>query len=250
MSLRFPIGIRRSSAPHLVPLQHVAIAARAGLAGFMIITVLAACMTPLPTLLSPGTSPSSAPSEEPTAVVEAGSKAVVAPPTSCGLPPVIPPTPPPTIPGYTQLDPTTNLHMTGTVQEIDLTSYRLKVSGKVNKPLSLSYDELRCMPRAECRCTLVCPGFFTDEAAWAGVPLAYVLRLAGIQEGATTIRLLGADGYGATVQLQAALAEGNFLAYEWEGQPLPILHGFPLRAVFPGQGGSLWVKWLLEIRVE
>jgi sulfite oxidase len=42
----------------------------------------------------------------------------------------------------------------------------------------------------------------------------------------------------------------NFLAYEMNGQPLPVLHGFPLRAVFPGVVGNKWVKWLLEIRVE
>jgi DMSO/TMAO reductase YedYZ molybdopterin-dependent catalytic subunit len=43
--------------------------------------------------------------------------------------------------------------------------------------------------------------------------------------------------------------EENFLAYELSGKPLPILHGFPLRAVFPSMLGSHWVKWLVEIQI-
>jgi sulfite oxidase len=44
--------------------------------------------------------------------------------------------------------------------------------------------------------------------------------------------------------------EDNLLAYEWEGQPLPILHGFPLRAIIPGTAGSNSTKWLTEIKVS
>jgi sulfite oxidase len=42
----------------------------------------------------------------------------------------------------------------------------------------------------------------------------------------------------------------NFLAYELEGKPLPVLHGFPLRAIFPTKDGNSWVKWLVEINVQ
>ena len=41
----------------------------------------------------------------------------------------------------------------------------------------------------------------------------------------------------------------DFLAYEWEGEPVPILHGFPVRAVFPSLNGNKWVKWLIGIDV-
>jgi DMSO/TMAO reductase YedYZ molybdopterin-dependent catalytic subunit len=140
--------------------------------------------------------------------------------------------------------------MTGTPQEIDLASYRLKVSGKVDRPLSLTYDDLRCMPRIQSRDVLVCPGFFEDEATWAGASLEYVLELAGPQVGATSISLVGADGYSAGLTLQQAHSGNYYLAYEWEGKPIPILHGFPVRAVFPSLQGSQWVKWLVEIIVE
>ena len=59
-----------------------------------------------------------------------------------------------------------------------------------------------------------------------------------------------ADGYSITLSLDEALKPENFLAYEWMGQPLPVLHGFPVRAVIPGRDGNAWVKWLLEIVVE
>ncbi len=172
------------------------------------------------------------------------------PPAECGLAPLIAPTPPAKIPGYVQLDTTTGLHMTGTVQYIDLATYRLKVTGLVDRPLSLTLDELRCMPRVSTSDDLICPGFFDDEATWAGVPLKYVLTLAEMQSRAKDVRLRGGDGDESYTFLNTAMDEKNFLAYEWNGQPLPVLHGFPLRGVFPGEAGSMWVKWLVELLVE
>jgi DMSO/TMAO reductase YedYZ molybdopterin-dependent catalytic subunit len=155
------------------------------------------------------------------------------------------------IPEYAHEDPATGLHMTGHPVEIDLASYRLKVTGKVDRPLSLTYDELRCMPRVECRgCRLVCPGFFEDYASWAGASLAHVLEMAGVQPEAKSVILTSADGYWNSVSLADALDPQSFLAYEQTGKPLPILHGFPVRAVFPSLPGGYWVKWLVEIKVE
>ncbi|MEI7988668.1 MAG: molybdopterin-dependent oxidoreductase [Chloroflexota bacterium] len=170
--------------------------------------------------------------------------------TACKLTPVINPTKPAIIPGYTQLDESTGLHMTGTVQEIDLASYRLKVSGLVNHPLSLSYDELRCLPKITAKPTLICRGYFEDVATWSGASLKAILEKAGVQKEAKAITLSAAGGFEAYIPLKDALRDDNFLAYEWEGKPLPILHGFPLRAVFPSMMGNKWVKWLIEIKVE
>jgi DMSO/TMAO reductase YedYZ molybdopterin-dependent catalytic subunit len=183
--------------------------------------------------------------------VEDIATSVTSTPALCPLPTVIAPTPPAVIPGYAKLDETTNLHVTGTMQEIDPAEYRLVVSGAVGNPLSLTYDELRCMPKRAVRTLLVCPGFFQDEATWAGVPLNYVLDMADISPNASDIVLRGADGYTARLELDV-IRDGNrhILAYEWQGEPLPALHGFPLRAVLPEQQGNKWVKWLLEIEVR
>ena len=171
-------------------------------------------------------------------------------PTPCALDPIVVPTRAPETPGYTELDETTGLHMTGTAKAIDLESYRLEITGKVDQPLNLSYDDLRCLPKIETHSVLVCPGFFQDEATWAGAPLNEILERAHVQGDATGLWLVGADGYRAFVRLEEARAEDSILAYEWEGEPLPILHGFPVRAVFPPLQGNRWVKWLIEIQVE
>jgi DMSO/TMAO reductase YedYZ molybdopterin-dependent catalytic subunit len=178
--------------------------------------------------------------------------AVVTGVAGCGdeLKPIVVPTLPAEIPAYTAVDPATGLHMTGTPKVIDLASYRLKVDGAVTHPLSLAYDDLRRLPKVTATPTLNCPGFFTDVTTWSGVPLKTILDMAGLQPDAKQIRMKAADDYSFVLSLDEALKPENFLAYEWMGQPLPVLHGFPIRAVVPGRGGSAWVKWLLEIVVE
>ena len=171
-------------------------------------------------------------------------------PSTGELQPIVVPTLPAKIPGYTEVDPATGLHMTGTPKVIDLASYRLKVDGKVTHELSLSYDDLRRLPKVTATPTLICQGFFTDITTWSGVPLTTILEMAGVQPDAEQITMKSADGYSASLGLDEALKPENFLAYEWMGQPLPVLHGFPLRAVIPDQNGNRWVKWLVEIVVE
>ncbi len=170
-------------------------------------------------------------------------------PTPCKLSPLVAPTRPANEPGYTQLDTATGLHMTGHPVDIDVTTYRLKVFGKVSHPLELSIDELRCMPKVSTKSTSICVGYFEDRATWAGVPFAHVLDLAGARPQATLVTLRGADGYSSGYAIEFARLDGAYLAYEWEGQPLPVLHGFPLRAIFVSEIGSYRVKWLMEVEI-
>lgn len=171
----------------------------------------------------------------------------------CDLKPIKAPSLPDVIPEYLELDRATGLHMTGTVQEIDLPSYRLLVTGLVENPLSLTYDELRCLPKVSAEASLKCSGIFEDfedVANWSGAPIFEILKLARPLPAAKSISLVSADGFKMAIDLETVLKPENFLAYEWEGQPVPVLHGFPLRAVFPHKDGSYWVKWLVEIKVE
>jgi DMSO/TMAO reductase YedYZ molybdopterin-dependent catalytic subunit len=167
----------------------------------------------------------------------------------CSLSPVIAPTAAPN-PGQTERDPSTGLHVTGKVQMLDLETYRLRVTGLVDHPLALSYDQIRCLPRIEDRPLLTCPRTFQDRATWAGASLTELLAHAGVQDGAEKVQFVSADGFRATLSLERALQPDSFLAYEWEGEPLPRLHGFPLRAVLPAEIGFYWVKWLVEIHVQ
>jgi DMSO/TMAO reductase YedYZ molybdopterin-dependent catalytic subunit len=171
--------------------------------------------------------------------------AVGAPLPALALPPR-----PATVPGYTELDPSTGLHMTGTPQFIDASTWRLKVGGKVARALSLGYDELRLLPRRATRDPIICEGYFEDYASWAGASLEAVLDLAGASPGAKGLELVSADGYSSYLGMAEARSGYALLAYEWNGMALPELHGYPLRAAFPGLPGNKWVKWLVEIKVE
>ncbi len=190
------------------------------------------------------------PSVTPAPVVTRAALASPAALDQCQPSPVVVPTAPATVPGYAEYDPTTGLHMTGAVQQIDPQSYRLQVTGKVEHPLELTYDDLRCMPKITTDAPLICPGFFEDHAVWTGAPLAHVLALAGVQADARRLELTSADGYTMWIYLETALAGGSIIAYEWQGEPLPILHGFPVRAVFPSSSGSNWVKYLTRLDVN
>jgi len=129
---------------------------------------------------------------------------------------MVAPTRPADTPGYTELDPATGLHMTGTPVNIDVASYRLEVTGKVKNELKLSLDDLRCMPKITTKSTSVCSGFFEDRATWAGVPFSHILELAGVMPEATMIDLHGADGYSSLSMLEPALLPDAYLAYEWK----------------------------------
>jgi DMSO/TMAO reductase YedYZ molybdopterin-dependent catalytic subunit len=165
------------------------------------------------------------------------------------LPAVTPPTPIP-YPGYAEEEPETGLHVTGPAVPVDLSTYRLLVSGLVDRPVSLSYDDLRCLPKVEAEVALVCPGYFVDVARLAGPTLASVIALAEPQAGADEVTLISVTGYTSSLRLAQVQGEENFLAHEWRGEPLPASHGFPVRAALPGKVGSAWVKWLGEIRLS
>jgi DMSO/TMAO reductase YedYZ molybdopterin-dependent catalytic subunit len=151
---------------------------------------------------------------------------------------------------FNEADPATGLHLTGTPTEVDISTYRLKVGGKVDKELELTYDEIRALPKVTGSPDLVCPGYFVDKATWSGVAFKSILDLAGVQPDAAWVRMKAADGYYSKVELKVALAPDSFLAYELDGKPLPVTQGFPLRAVVPGQEGNRWVKWIVELVVE
>jgi DMSO/TMAO reductase YedYZ molybdopterin-dependent catalytic subunit len=151
-------------------------------------------------------------------------------------------------PEYDRLD-DVGLHVTASPVTIDPSTYRLRVTGLVDHPLDLSLDDLRCMPKMTARNNLTCQGVFEDVTTWSGVPFRYLLGLAGVQKGAKSITMFGADQFRAYSSLDDALQVYNYLAYQWKDQPLPVLHGFPVRAVMATTFGFAWVKWLVQIQV-
>ncbi|HZN85737.1 MAG TPA: sulfite oxidase [Burkholderiales bacterium] len=159
------------------------------------------------------------------------------------------------------------------IPQLEAQSWRLAVAGLVERPLSLSLEDLRRMPARTRRVTLECAGNgraqlsprypsipWIEEgvstADWTGVPLAEVLRAAGLRAAAKEVVFHGADrgidratehDFARSLAPADALQEDVLLAYAMNGAPLPPQHGFPLRLVVPRWYGMASVKWLVRI---
>ncbi len=232
---------------HLAPGRGPALTRRAALAGALqALALLAACTNlPAPVLIEPASQAGTGAAPAPPSALPA------APDAAClaRLPAAVAPTPLP-YPGSTMQEPETGLHVTGPAHVLDLAAYRLAVTGKVARPLSLTFDELRCLPTMQAEVTLECPDFFIDQETLGGTSLAGLLALAGPLPGAGTVRFRAVDGYERDFTLAEVQAPEVFLAYRLGDRLLPASHGFPLRAVIPGRQGSTWMKWLLGMEVS
>jgi len=133
---------------------------------------------------------------------------------------------------------------------IDLKTYRLKLTGKVGHPLSLSYDQVLKYPSLTETVLLICPGFFSINGRWTGVNLKTLLQGAQIKKGAQYIDIVGAQEKGIRIPLKLLDQKKIFLAYQVNGETLPQKHGFPLRLVYEDAYGSDWVKYVNEIVVS
>jgi len=143
------------------------------------------------------------------------------------------------------------LHVTGEPIDVDIAAFRLTVSGLVESPLSLSFDDIKALPSVRKEFDLNCPGFFVDRGYWTGVPLKVLLDKAVLAPGAKTVKFHASDdSYSSSLPLGRALGENILVAYRFNDKELHRAHGFPLRVAAGGETGSIWVKWLSRISVE
>jgi DMSO/TMAO reductase YedYZ molybdopterin-dependent catalytic subunit len=157
------------------------------------------------------------------------------------------------------------------IPAVDPAAFRLEVGGSVERPQSLSLDDLRARERVAMPVTFECAGngrallqprplsqpWLTEAvgtAEWSGTPLAPLLAEAGVREEAVEALFAGLDRGvegGEEQDYERSLALGDLsealLAYEMNGEPRPPQHGFPLRLVMPGWYGMTNVKWLTRI---
>ena len=160
--------------------------------------------------------------------------------------------------------------------EVDLSTWRLKVTGHLDRPLELSLDDLQSkFPRASIVAVNQCSGngrgYFSPRvfggqwangamgnAEWSGVRLRDILSAAGVRQGAVDVSFNGLDqpvvptvpDFVKSLGISRIMEDPNVLvAYQMNGQPLPMLNGFPARLVVPGWYATYWVKHLSEITV-
>ena len=156
---------------------------------------------------------------------------------------------------------------------VDPATFRLKVSGLVDRPLSISLDELRRMKSVETVAGFECSGNsrplqgLSGNGRWTGVPLRAVLDRAGVRPQAREFVFFGADHgeedvdfrgriskvdqqFGRSLSREKALSRDLLLAYAMNGEPLTRHQGSPLRLLVPGWYGVANVKWLSQIHVQ
>jgi DMSO/TMAO reductase YedYZ molybdopterin-dependent catalytic subunit len=141
--------------------------------------------------------------------------------------------------------------------QVDPSGWSLALGGMVARPRSWSYAQLMALPQEERLVTLTCVsnqvgGDLVGNARWQGVPLRYLLELAGgPTRGAEQVVGTSADGFTAAFPLELALdGREPFVAVAMNGEPLPVEHGFPARLVVPGLYGYVSAtKWLTQIQL-
>ena len=167
-------------------------------------------------------------------------------------------------------------HIYPTPATVDLATWRLRVGGIVERTLELSMDELRTkFPPAAVTAVAQCSGNsrgrFTPRvlggqwgdgamgnAEWVGARLQDVLKAAGVRQGAIQVTFDGLDrtpfptvpDFVKSLDVSRIMEDPDILiAYQMNGQALPMLNGYPARLVVPGWYATYWVKNLSEITV-
>ena len=133
-------------------------------------------------------------------------------------------------------------------------TWTLTIDGMVDRPVELTFAELLKMPLTEADITLVCVsnqvgGTYNGNATWLGVPLAGLLRRAGVRAGADQVLSAATDGMTISTPVAAIMDGRNaLLAVGMNGQPLPVAHGFPARMIVPGLYGYVSAtKWVTKL---
>jgi DMSO/TMAO reductase YedYZ molybdopterin-dependent catalytic subunit len=138
--------------------------------------------------------------------------------------------------------------------QVDPGSWTLRIGGMVDRELEITFAELIRMPLTEADITLVCVsnevgGTYNGNARWVGVPLAGLLRRAGVRGGADQVLSSAVDGMTISTPVETIMdGRDALLAVGMNGQPLPVAHGFPARMIVPGLYGYVSAtKWVTQL---
>ena len=140
---------------------------------------------------------------------------------------------------------------------VDVSTWSMMITGMVDHPLTLTYDQLVQLPIIEQYVTIACVsnvvgGDLVGNALWRGVPLRTVLDMAGVQNGATQLVGRSVDGFTVGMPTEWVMDESRvpMIAVGMNGVPLPRAHGYPARLIVPGLYGYVSAtKWLAELEL-
>ncbi|HSZ41836.1 MAG TPA: molybdopterin-dependent oxidoreductase [Trebonia sp.] len=142
------------------------------------------------------------------------------------------------------------------IPQISPQSWQLRIHGMVDKPVTLSFDDLMQRPMFDHDVTLTCVsqpvgGGYVGNARWQGTMLPDILKEAGIQRSADQIVMRDVNGMNLGVAVEPVMdGRASMLAVGMNGQPLPQEHGFPVRVVVPGLYGYVSAcKWVVDMEL-
>jgi DMSO/TMAO reductase YedYZ molybdopterin-dependent catalytic subunit len=134
------------------------------------------------------------------------------------------------------------------VPRIDPAAWEFTVGGLVERPLRLSFDEFRNLPAREITADIHCVTKWSKfDTRWEGIPVGEVLDRAGALPQASHVVVRAEQGFTANLPIEDFAAEGNLLAWRYDGEELAAEHGWPLRLVVPHLYFWKSVKWVRGI---
>ncbi|MGI0494529.1 molybdopterin-dependent oxidoreductase [Alkalinema pantanalense CENA528] len=132
---------------------------------------------------------------------------------------------------------------------IDPKTFSLSISGEVQQPLALSLADIQSMPLTSMIISHVCVEGWSAIVQWGGIRLRDLIMLAQPKAGVRYVYFKSADGYYESWDLASAVHPQTLLAYQKNGEPLPIENGAPLRLASPIKLGYKQSKWVTEVRL-
>jgi DMSO/TMAO reductase YedYZ molybdopterin-dependent catalytic subunit len=136
-----------------------------------------------------------------------------------------------------------------TMPTFDRASWRLRIDGLVERPLELSYEDLRALPRAQQTSDFHCvTGWTVHGVRWSGVRFHHLLEQVEPLPSAKAVRFVSLEQpYDDSLTLAQLRLPDVMLALDMDGEPLSRPHGSPARVVIPEMYGYKGVKWLSRI---
>jgi DMSO/TMAO reductase YedYZ molybdopterin-dependent catalytic subunit len=136
------------------------------------------------------------------------------------------------------------------VQYVNMDTYELKITGLVNRPQTLSYQDVLALEAYQRKITLYCVEGWDATILWEGALLKDIIELAGANPKANTVIFHAVDGYTSSLPLATIINKQLILAYSSNGLELPPEMGYPFIVVAEDKLGYKWVRWVNEIELS
>jgi DMSO/TMAO reductase YedYZ molybdopterin-dependent catalytic subunit len=133
----------------------------------------------------------------------------------------------------------------GRVPRVDLAAWDFQIDGLVDRPVRLTYEQLKAMPRQQVQADVHCVTRWSLlDSSWEGVPITEVLKLVELKPEATHVMVRAEHGFTANLSLADFVRDENMLVDTRNGEPISPEHGWPLRLFVPHLYFWKSAKWV------